>query len=123
VVKLETIDPQPHDLRLHLDDLGWSEDDWNLILGRLPYGAKPDTRLFDFIKQATEQRAARIVRGDWLAFTPPSRPLYDKLLKLPGRLRGPAEGAQRVDVEENIKRFSAPAGRASRSRACRRTTA
>ena len=105
VVKLEIVDAAGTILRLHLDDLGWSEADWNTILAVYPYGAKPDTELFDFIKGATGNELP-YVRGDWLAFTAAQPPLYDKLLKLPADFEG-LQKELRVDVEENLKRFAA----------------
>ena len=105
VVKLETVDPAGTILRLHLDDLGWSAADWNTILAAYPYGVKPDTQLFDFIKGATGNELP-YVRGDWLAFTAAQPPLYDKLLKLPSDFDG-LQKELKVDVEENIKKFAA----------------
>lgn len=105
VVKLETVDQGGTILRLHLDDLGWSEDDWNTVLAVYPYGVKPDTKLFDFIKGATGNELP-YVRGDWLAFTASQPPLYDKLLKLPADFDG-LQKELKVDVEENIKKFAA----------------
>jgi hypothetical protein len=121
VVKLETVDEAGTILRFHLDDLGWNEADWNTILSVYPYGVKPDTRRFAAIKTDTNNELP-FVRGDWLAFTASQPPLYDKLLKLPADFES-LQKELKVDVEENIKKFAARSGPASRSRACRRTTA
>src|SRR4029078_6967784 len=42
VLKMRTIDQEQTILAFNLDDLGWTEADWNRIIGTYPYAMKPE---------------------------------------------------------------------------------
>jgi hypothetical protein len=105
VVRLETIDPDQAILRINIDDLGWSADDWNGILASYPYNTQPETQLVGLLKSTTDT-AMPYVRADWFAATAARPPLYNKLLKLPTTFQALAR-EQGVDLDGNIKKFQA----------------
>lgn len=104
VVRLETIDPAKTIIRFNIEDLGWSEDDWNSLLPQYPYRAKPDTKLFSFLEQATGTKLP-YVRADWFAFGASQPPLYNSLLKLPATFQELQKQLE-LDTEANIKKFA-----------------
>jgi Domain of unknown function (DUF4384) len=103
VVKLRTIDPDKTIIAFNLDDLGWSEEDWNRIASIYPYAMKPDATVYDTVASLTGTPLAW-VRGDWFAFTASRPPLYYDLLKLPKDFAG-LEKQVDVDVKSNIEKF------------------
>ena len=105
VVRLETIDPDQAILRINIDDLGWSAEDWNSILASYPYNTQPETQLVGLLKSTTDT-AMPYVRADWFAATASRPPLYNKLLKLPTTFQALAR-EQGVDLDGNIKKFQA----------------
>ena len=105
VVRLETIDPDRAILRINLDDLGWSAEDWNSVLASYPYNTQPETQLLGVLKSATDT-GMPYVRADWFAATASRPPLYNKLLKLPTTFQALAT-EQGVDLDGNIKKFQA----------------
>jgi hypothetical protein len=111
VVRLETIDPDGSIIRVNLDDIGWTADDWNTVLKTYPYNTQPDTELTAIFERTTTTKMP-YVRGDWFAYVA-SRPsgatpagLYDKLLKLPKNFQELAK-ENGVDVDADIKKFLA----------------
>lgn len=103
VVRLEAIDPEKTIVRFNLDDLGWSEGDWNTILAAYPYGAKPEGQLFAFLASATGS-ALPYVRADWFTFAAAQPPLYDALLKLPDTAQA-LEKKLGIDTLANIEKL------------------
>ena len=82
VLKMRTIDQEQTIIAFNLEDLGWTEADWNRIIGAYPYAMKPDATVYQTVATLTETPLAW-VRGDWFAFTASRPPLYFDLLKLP----------------------------------------
>jgi hypothetical protein len=105
VLKLRTVDPGKTVIAFNLEDLGWTEDDWNKIVAAYPYAMKPDTTLYKVVTDATSTPLAW-VRGDWFAFTASRPPLYYDLLKLPATF-GELEKLVDVDTKSNIEKFLA----------------
>src|SRR5262249_11994148 len=105
VVKLETIDEAKTIVAFNLEDLGWTEADWNTVLANYPYAIKPDAKMFDFTAQQTNT-VLPYVRADWFTFTASQPPLYDKLLQLPTKFPELTKKLD-LDIEANIKNFVA----------------
>lgn len=105
VLKLRTIDPGKTIIAFNLDDLNWTEADWDRIIGVYPYAMRPDSTTYDTVKSVTNTPLAW-VRGDWFAFTASRPPLYYDLLKLPKTFPEFAK-AENVDVKKNIENFLA----------------
>jgi len=105
VVRLITIDPAKVIVAVNLDDLGWTEADWNTVLAAYPYAVQPDVKMFDFVTQATGT-ILPYVRADWFTFTAAQPPLYDTLLQLPTNYQGLTKKLG-VDLEGNIKNYIA----------------
>jgi Domain of unknown function (DUF4384) len=105
VVRLEPIDPDGTILRINLDDLGWTDKDWNDILATYPYRVQPDSQLVSVLEAGTSTKMP-YVRADWFAFSASRPGLYNKLLKLPKTFQALAK-EQDVDVDNNIKKFLA----------------
>jgi hypothetical protein len=105
VVRLEAIDPDRSILRINIDDLGWTADDWNTVLASYPYNTQPETQLLDLLKGATDT-SMPYMRADWFAATASRPPLYNKLLKLPTTFQALAI-EHGVDLDGNIKKFQA----------------
>ena len=103
VLKLRTIDPEKTIIAFNLDDLDWTEDDWNRIIGTYPYAMKPDTSVYDTVASVTGTPLAWI-RGDWFGFTASRPPLYYDLLKLPKTFPELEKSAD-VDVKSDIEKF------------------
>ena len=104
VVKLETVDEAGTIIRFNLKDLGWTPDDWNKILAVYPYGAKPDSQMFDLLSSSTVTPLP-YVRGDWLAFTAAQPPLYNTLLGLADDFTG-EQKALNIDIAGDVGRFT-----------------
>jgi Domain of unknown function (DUF4384) len=105
VVKMRTVDADKTVIAFNLDDLGWSEEDWNRIAGIYPYAMKPDATVYDTVAAQTGTPLPWL-RGDWFAFTASRPPLYYDLLKLPKEFAG-LEKQVDVDVKSDIEKFLA----------------
>lgn len=103
VLKLATIDPAGTIIAFNLDDLNWTEADWDRIISVYPYAMRPDSTLYDTVKTLTATPLAW-VRGDWFAFTASRPPLYYDLLKLPATFAD-FEKTENVDVKKDIENF------------------
>ena len=103
VVKLHTIDPEKTIIAFNLDDLGWTAEDWNRIIGTYPYAMKPDATVYDTVASLTGTPLPWI-RGDWFGFTASRPPLYYDLLKLPANF-AELQKAENVDVLTDIEKF------------------
>ena len=103
VVKLRAVDAEKTIVAFNLDDLSWSEADWNLIASLYPYGMRPETTNYETVASLTGTPLPWL-RGDWFAFTASRPPLYYELLKMPADF---AELEQQVDVDVqgNIEKF------------------
>jgi len=105
VVKMRTVDADKTVIAFNLDDLGWSEDDWNRIASIYPYAMKPDVTVYETVASLTGTPLPWL-RGDWFAFTASRPPLYYDLLKLPKDFAG-LEKQVDVDVKSDIEKFLA----------------
>lgn len=105
VLKMRTIDPEKTIVAFNLDDLDWTAEDWNRIIGSYPYAMKPDVTVYDTVASVTDTPLAW-VRGDWFAFTASRPPLYYDLLKLPQSF-AELEKDEEVDIKSNIEKFLA----------------
>jgi hypothetical protein len=105
VLKMRTIDQEQTIIAFNLDDLGWTEADWNKIIGTYPYAMKPDTTAYETVASLTGTPLPWI-RGDWFAFTASRPPLYYDLLKMPANFAG-LEKQEDVDVKSDIEKFLA----------------
>jgi Domain of unknown function (DUF4384) len=103
VVKLRTIDPEKTIIAFNLDDLGWTAEDWDRIIGTYPYAMKPDATVYDTVVSLTGTPLPWI-RGDWFGFTASRPPLYYDLLKLPATF-AELEKTADVDVKSDIEKF------------------
>lgn len=103
VLKMRTLDKEQTIIAFNLDDLGWTEDDWNRIIANYPYAMKPDTTTYTTVSELTNTPLAWL-RGDWFAFTASRPPLYFDLLKLPATF-GDLEKQIPVDVKSDIEKF------------------
>jgi hypothetical protein len=103
VLELKTIDPEGTIIAFNLDDLNWTEADWNSIIAAYPYAMRPDSTAYDTVKTVTDTPLAW-VRGDWFAFTASRPPLYYDLLKLP-KTFAEFEKTENVDVKKDIDNF------------------
>ncbi len=105
VVKLRTIDAEKMVVAFNLDDLSWTEADWNRIASLYPYGMRPKTTNYETVASLTGTPLPWL-RGDWFAFTASRPPLYHELLKLPVDV-AELEQQVHVDVQSNIEKFLA----------------
>ena len=105
VLRMRTIDADKTIIAFNLDDLGWSPDDWNRIIGLYPYAMKPEATNYDTVASLTGTPLPWI-RGDWFAFTASRPPLYYDLLRLPHTF-AELEKQVGVDVKSNIEKFLA----------------
>ena len=105
VLKMRTIDPERTIIAFNLDDLDWTDADWNRIIGVYPYAMKPDVTAYGTVASLTETPLAWL-RGDWFAFTASRPPLYYDLLKLPQTF-AELEQETDVDIRGNIEKFLA----------------
>ena len=105
VLKMRTIDTEKTIIAFNLDDLDWTADDWNRIIGSYPYAMKPDVTVYDTVASATGTPLAWL-REDWFAFTASRPPLYYDLLKLPQSF-AELETAESVDIKSDIEKFLA----------------
>jgi hypothetical protein len=105
VLKMRTIDKEQTIVAFNLDDLGWTEADWNRIISAYPYAMKPDATVYQTVATLTDTPLAW-VRGDWFAFTASRPPLYYDLLKLPATF-AELEKQESLDVKSDIEKFLA----------------
>ncbi len=105
VLRMRTIGADKAIIAFNLDELGWTPDDWNRIIGLYPYAVKPDATNYDTVASVTGTPLPWI-RGDWFAFTASRPPLYYDLLRLP-RTFAELEKQVDVDVKANIEKFLA----------------
>jgi hypothetical protein len=103
VLKMRTIDQEQTIVAFNLDDLGWSEADWNKIIGTYPYAMKPDATAYDTVASLTATPLAW-VRGDWFGFTASRPPLYYDLLKMPANFAELTK-QESVDIKSDIEKF------------------
>jgi len=102
IVRLEAIDPDGTILRINIDDLGWTSEDWDNVLALYPYNLQPDIQLTSIFKTATGTQLP-YVRADWFAFYASRPPLYNAMLKL-GKTFQELSRDQGVNVDEQIRR-------------------
>ncbi|MGI9382272.1 MAG: DUF4384 domain-containing protein [Methyloligellaceae bacterium] len=102
VLKLQTIDPAGTIIKFHLDDLKWTDKDWNKVIAAYPYAIKPDHELYEKVKTDTATPLSW-VRGDWLAFAASRPALYHDLLKLPKTLPE-LEKQLGLKIQDNIEK-------------------
>lgn len=104
-VRVETIDPEGTILKFNLADIGWSLDDWNVLIASYPYTATPDSELSRTLAKATSTTLP-YVRADWLASNATQPQLYYSLMKLPNKFQDFAQ-QQGIDVAADIKNLTA----------------
>lgn len=105
VVRFTPIDPGETIIRVNLDELGWTSDDWETVLKSYPYKMQPDTSFKNLLVSATDSKMP-YVRADWFAFTASRPGMYEKLLKLPDNFNKLLK-EEGVDIEANLKKFIA----------------
>jgi hypothetical protein len=105
VVRFQAIDPGETIIRVNLDELGWTAEDWETVLKSYPYKMQPDTSYKNLLVSATDSKMP-YVRGDWFAFTASRPGMYEKLLKLAPDFNKLAKD-EGVDIEANLKKFVA----------------
>jgi hypothetical protein len=103
VLRLRTIDAEKTIIAFNLDDLGWTEADWNRIISIYPYAMKPDATSYTTVAELTGT-ALPWIRGDWFAFTASRPPLYHELLKLPADFADFTK-QEKVDIKSDIEKF------------------
>jgi hypothetical protein len=105
VVRFNAIDPGETIIRVSLDELGWTSEDWETVLKSYPYKMQPDTSFKNLLVSATDSKMP-YVRADWFAYTASRPGMYEKLLKLaPDFNKLTAE--EGVDIEANLQKFIA----------------
>ncbi len=105
VVRFTPIDPGETIIRVNLDELGWTSEDWETILKSYPYKMQPDTSYKNLLVSSTDSKMP-YVRADWFAFTASRPGMYEKLLKLAPDFNKLAKD-EGVDLEANIQKFIA----------------
>jgi mono/diheme cytochrome c family protein len=105
VVRFTPIDPGETIIRVNLDELGWTSEDWETILKSYPYKMQPDTSYKNLLVTSTDSKMP-YVRADWFAFTASRPGMYEKLLKLAPDFNQLAKD-EGVDLEGNIRKFIA----------------
>jgi hypothetical protein len=105
VVRFQAIDPGETIIRVNLDELGWTAEDWETILKSYPYKMQPDTSYKNLLVSSTDSKMP-YVRADWFAFTASRPGMYEKLLKLAPDFNKLAKD-EGVDLEANIRKFIA----------------
>jgi hypothetical protein len=105
VVRFNAIDPGETIIRVSLDELGWTSEDWETVLKSYPYKMQPDTSFKNLLVSATDSKMP-YVRADWFAYTASRPGMYEKLLKLaPDFNKLTAE--EGVDIDANLQKFIA----------------
>ena len=105
VVRFTPIDPGETIIRVNLDELGWTSDDWETVLKSYPFKMQPDTSYKNLLVSSTDSKMP-YVRADWFAFTASRPGMYEKLLKLAPDFNKLAKD-EGVDLEANIAKFIA----------------
>jgi hypothetical protein len=105
VVRFTPIDPGETIIRVNLDELGWTSEDWDTVLKSYPYKMQPDTSYKNLLVSSTDSKMP-YVRADWFAFTASRPGMYEKLLKLAPDFNKLAKD-EGVDLEGNIRKFIA----------------
>ncbi|MEZ5923073.1 MAG: DUF4384 domain-containing protein [Hyphomicrobiaceae bacterium] len=105
VVRLNTVDEAKTIIKVNLEDLNWTSEDWEKLVSAYPYAIDPDVKLNEFIKQATDTNLAYI-RADWMAFAASRPPLYHTILKLPTSFDG-LQKELKLDIKSNLEKFLA----------------
>jgi hypothetical protein len=105
VIRLAAVDEAKTIIKVNLDDLKWTPEDWEKLVSVYPYASEPDVKLFDFVKQATGTNLAYI-RADWMAFAASRPPLYHTMLKLPTDFAG-LQKELNLDIKSNLEKFLA----------------
>ncbi len=105
VVRLNAIDEGKTIVKVNLEELNWTTEDWEKLVSAYPYAVDPDVKLNDFVKQATETNLAYI-RADWMAFAASRPPLYHTILKLPTTFDG-LQKELKLDIKTNLTKFLA----------------
>ena len=100
-IAMRAVDEAKTILAFNLDDLQWSQADWNRLIAGYPYGVRPDSTLYDTVVGQTETPLPW-VRADWFAYTASRAPLYYELLKLPVSY-AELEEQLKIDVSQNIE--------------------
>jgi len=73
-------------VRFSLDDLGWTNKEWEMIIKRYPYQIVPiDKKILSVLQEQTGT-SIPVVRADWLIATASRPPLYYELLESPSKL-------------------------------------
>jgi len=103
VLTLKTVDEHGTLIKFNLDDLNWTEEDWNKIIKVYPYAVRPDVKRYDDLVSRVNTKVP-YVRGDWLAFTAARPALYHELLRLP-KTAQELEKSLNLDVKSNIEKF------------------
>lgn len=83
--RTRTIDSEKTIVAFNLDDLAWSDEDWDTLASNYPYGVRPKTRTFDQLAGLVKTQLPWM-RGDWFAAAASRPPLYYKMLDLPEEL-------------------------------------
>jgi len=108
-IAMRTVDEAKTILAFNLDDLQWSQEDWNRLIAGYPYGVRPNSTLYDTVVGQTETPLPWL-RADWFAYSASRAPLYYELLKLPVSYTE-LEKQLKIDVAQNIeKSLAARAG-------------
>ena len=103
VLTLKTVDEHGTLIKFNLDDLNWTEEDWNKIIKVYPYAVKPDVKRYGDLVSRVDTKVP-YVRGDWLAFTASRPALYHDLLRLP-KTAQELEKSLNLNVTQNIEKF------------------
>ncbi len=105
VLSMRTIDEHKTIIAFNLEDLKWTEEDWNKLIAIYPYGMAPDSNDYEGVKEITKTPLSW-VRGDWFAYSAARPPLYHDLLKLPDTFQG-LEKQLDVDSLKNVEKLLA----------------
>lgn len=100
IERTSAIGPSGTIIAFNLDDLGWSQEDWDTLAAAYPYGARPRSQAFETIKSRTGA-ALPYLRADWFAAAASRPPLYYKLLDLPEK-RADLVSELGIDAQANI---------------------
>jgi hypothetical protein len=104
-IAIRTVDEAKTILAFNLDDLQWSNEDWNRLIATYPYGVRPNSTLYDTVVGQTETPLPWL-RADWFAYSASRAPLYYELLKLPVSY-AELEEQLKIDVAQNIEKLLA----------------
>ena len=101
VVRPVAIDPYETIYRVHLEDLGWTPDQWEKLIEGNPYGVAHETNFYNMVRNFSGTALA-FVRADWFVFKASRPPLYHELLALPDTARQ-IEALLGAEVDLNIR--------------------